>query len=85
MKHQIDWVDRETLAYRSNDLSVLVWVDFTAGLFSRGRVIHTDSISHWVDAESNVVRAVTGPEREEIIGAIQQHYQQENHPYTLEP
>jgi hypothetical protein len=85
MKHRVDWVDRETLAYRAENLSVLVWVDFAPGFFSRGRVIHTNSINQWVDAESKAVRTVTQQERNEIIVAIQQHYQLENRPCTLEP
>ena len=85
VKHRVDWVDRETLAYRAGNLSVRVWVDFAPGFFSRGRVIHTNSINQWVDAEANAVRTVTKQERNEIIGAIQQHYQLQNRPCTLEP
>ena len=74
----------ETLAFRSNGLSVLVWVDFEPGFFDRGRVIHADSISQWVDGQSNVVRPVTGPEREAIISAVQQYYAQEGRTCRLE-
>lgn len=80
MQYRIDWVDRETLAYRAEGLSVLVWVDYEEGLLSRGRVIHTDSIQHWLDADSKVVRTVTEDERGSIIAAIQKHYAEEGRP-----
>lgn len=83
-EYRIEWIDRETLAFRSNGLSVLVWVDFEPGFFDRGRVIHADSIGQWVDAESNVVRPVTEPERDAIISAVQLHYAQEGRPCRLE-
>lgn len=80
MQYRIDWVDRETLAYRTEGFSVLVWVDYEEGLFSRGRVIHPDSIQHWLDADSKVTRAVTEDEREAIIAAILKHYAGEKRP-----
>lgn len=85
MQYRIDWVDRETLAYRAEGLSVLVWVDYEEGLLSRGRVIHTDSIQHWLDADSKVVRAVTEDERGSIIAAIQKHYAEEGRPSRSMP
>jgi hypothetical protein len=85
VKYRIDWIDRETLAYRAGELSVFVWVDFEPSIFSRGRVLHTDSINQWIDAEFNGVRTVTQQERDEIIGAIRQYYQLEGRPCTLEP
>ena len=84
MDYRIDWIDRETLAYRSSGLTVLVWVDFESGVFSRGRVIHTDSIQRWVDSGSNEVRPVTAAERDTIISAVQLHYAQERRPCRLE-
>ena len=84
MDYQIDWIDRETLAFRSNGLAVLVWVDFEAGFFARGRIVHTDSIKQWVDADSSAVRSVTAMERDSIISAIQRHYAQEGRPCRLE-
>ena len=82
--YRIDWIDRETLAFRSSGLTVLVWVDFEPGLFSRGRVIHTDSIRQWVDSESNEVRTVTEIERDAIISAVQLHYANERQSCRLE-
>ena len=84
MDYRIDWIDRETLAYRSSGLTALVWVDFEPGLISRGRVIHTDSIKRWVDSGSNEVRPVTEAERDAIISAVQLHYAQERRPCRLE-
>lgn len=83
MQHRIDWVDRETLAYRSEELSVLVWGDFEEGILARGRVIHADSIQHWLDADGTSVRAVSDDERESIIEAIQKHYAEERRPCRL--
>ena len=84
MDYRIEWIDRETLAYRSSGLTVLVWVDFESGFFSRGRVIHTDSIKRWVDSGSNEVRPVTEAERDTIISAVQLHYAQERRLCRLE-
>lgn len=83
MQYRIDWVDRETLAYCTEGFSVLVWVDYEEGLFSRGRVIHADSIQHWLDADETSVRAVSDDERESIIEAIQKHYAEERRPCRL--
>ncbi|MGN6224306.1 hypothetical protein [Pseudoxanthomonas sp.] len=80
MQYRIDWVDRETLVYRTSALSVLVRVDYEESLFLGGRVIHADSIQQWQDAGSNEVRAVTEDEREAIIVAIQKHYAGEQRP-----
>jgi hypothetical protein len=85
MDYRIDWIDRDTIAYRSRGLTVFVWVDFERGLFSRGRVLHTDSIKWWVDSESNDVRAVTEIERDAILSAIQLHYARERRSCRLEP
>ena len=82
--YRIDLIDRETLAYRSIGYSVLVWVDFEEGFFSRGRVVHTDSIQWWVDSGLNNVRPVTEVERDAIISAVQLHYSQERRPCRLE-
>lgn len=84
MEYRIEWIDRETVACRSNGQVVLVWVDFEPEFLARGRVIHTDSISHWLDAESSVVRPVTETERGVIISAIQHHHAQEGRPCRLE-
>jgi hypothetical protein len=85
LQHQIEWVDRETVAYRSGGLSVLIWVDYEAGLLSRGRVIHSESIDQWVDTASVPVRPVSPSERESIIAAVQQYYAQDNRPCRVEP
>ena len=84
MDYRIDSIDRETVAYRSGGLTVLIWVDFEPGFFSRGRVIHTDSIERWLDSGSNEVRPVTEAERDTIISAVQLHYAQERRPCRLE-
>jgi len=80
MQYRIDWMDRETLVYRTSALSVLVWVDYEEGLFSGGRVIHADSSRQWLDTEFKLVRAVTQDEREAIVAAIQKHYAGEQRP-----
>ncbi len=85
MSVSIDWVDRETLAYRSDRLTVLVWVDFEAGFFSRGRVVHTDSIKEWVDDSNSVVRPVSAEERNAITAAIKSHYAYEGLACTVVP
>ena len=85
MSVSIDWVDRETLAYRSDGLSVLVWVDFEAGFFSRGRVVHKDSIKDWLDKGGSVVRPVSPEERDVIIAAVMAHYANEGRECTAVP
>ncbi|MFN3986275.1 MAG: hypothetical protein ACK4KV_12325 [Rhodocyclaceae bacterium] len=81
----IDWVDRETLAYRSDGLSVLVWVDFEAGFFSRGRVVHKESIKDWLDEIRSVVRPVSPEERDVILTAVIAHYANEGRACTVVP
>lgn len=85
MSVRIDWIDRETLAYRSDGLSVLVWVDFEAGFFSRGRVVHEDSIKDWLDEIGSVVRPVAPEERNLIIAAVMSHYAKEGRACTVVP
>jgi hypothetical protein len=83
-EYEIDWVDRETLAYRSAGLTVLVWVDLEVDLISRGRIFHTGSICEWLGSDSRPVRPVTSSEKREIISAIQSHYAKERRPCRLE-
>ena len=60
-------------------------VDYEEGFFSRGRVIHTESIQRWVDADSRIVRNVTEDEREFIAAAIHKHYSEEARPCRVAP
>ena len=83
--YRIDWVDRETLAFRSGRLTALIWVDFEPRFFSRGRILHTDSITQWVDSKSQYIREVTQAERDFIISAVQSHYARERRSCRLEP
>jgi hypothetical protein len=85
MSVSIDWVDRETLAYRSQGLTVLVWVDFDSGIFSRGRVVHTDSIKEWLDEGWSVVRPVSPKERDMVVAAVISHYAKEGRSWTVAP
>ena len=83
--YRIDWIDRETLAYRAGGLTALVWVDFETGLLSTGRVIHEDSVRDWLGQDLQPVRPVTSAERIAIMAAVQQHYSKEGRPCTVQP
>ena len=85
VSYQIDWIDRETLAYRAEGLTALVWVDFESGLLSKGRVIHEDSVRDWLGPDSQPVRPVSSAERSAIIAAVEQHYGKEGRPCTVQP
>jgi hypothetical protein len=69
------WIDRETYAYVVGGEKVLVWVDYEPGLFSRGRVIHSESIDSWVSSNGDAVRLVSEQERATIVEAISAHLQ----------
>ena len=83
--YRLDWIDRETLAYRSAGLTALVWVDFEPGLLSKGRVIHEESVRDWLGPDWQPVRPVTSVERHAIVAAVEQHYEQEGRPCTVQP
>jgi hypothetical protein len=73
MPGTVVWIDRETFAYSLGNEKVLVWVDYEPGLFSKDRVIHSESVRHWVSTAGNVIRDVTEAERTAIVQAVADH------------
>lgn len=84
MLASIEWIDRETYAYVVGDEQVLVWVDYERGFFSKGRIIHEDSIQSWVSKDGTAIRVVTEEERTVISSAIVEHLQDKNHSCRME-
>lgn len=70
----IEWVDKETLRYTENGFSVLVWVDYEPGFFSRGRIIKSSSIVKWDEKPDNGSDLIEPWQKQKIIGEIQKYY-----------
>jgi hypothetical protein len=80
----IQWVDKESLAYKENGFEVTVWVDFEPGFFSRGRILKLSSLgswSKWPDTGSNVIGR---EKRDEIIEKVKKYYSAQNKPLRTE-
>lgn len=80
----IEWVDRETFAYIAGNEKVLVWVDYEPGFFSRGRIIHKDSIKSWVSGGGTELRPVSEPEKALVISAIIESLRLKKRPCRVE-
>jgi hypothetical protein len=71
---QIEWVDKETLRYSENGYSVLIWVDFEAGLFKSGRVIKLSSLSNWQTRPKDKSDIIDELKKNEIVEKIKHYY-----------
>lgn len=80
----IEWVDKETLRYSRNGFSVLVWIDFEPGIFSRGRIIKASSIVKWDARPDNSSDVIDTRERRGIIDEIQKYYNSQNEKCRVE-
>jgi hypothetical protein len=78
----VAWVDRETLKYSDGSHSVLVWVDFEPGFFSKGRIIKASSIQEWESAGDGV--KITEDKKTEIINKVTKYYEQNKIQYRIE-
>jgi len=80
----IEWINREGLRYIENDFSVLIWVDFASGFFSKERIIKLSSIKYWNSKPSGCSDVISNDKKKEIISKVQQYYQSQNRECYIE-
>ena len=81
---KVEWVDRETLRYSEDPKSVLIWVDFEPGFFSRGRIIKASSIQQWESVDTQEASTITNEKRTDIIEKIKKYYKRFRKPCRVE-
>jgi hypothetical protein len=80
----IEWVDKETLRYSDGSHTVMVWVDFEPGFFSKGRIIKASSILKWDSCPSNEPAEISDETRSQIIGKVTDYYKRHKVPCRIE-
>lgn len=80
----IEWVDRETLKYSEGSRSVLIWVDFEPGVFSRGRIIKTSSITSWSDKTNDDNESIDDDKKQDILNKVKDYYEEQKIKYRIE-
>lgn len=72
------WQDRESVKYEEQGRAVLVWMDYEAGFFSRGRVLKECSLKTWLETNE----PISAGKKAEIIAKIRQYFG--NRPVRIE-
>jgi hypothetical protein len=80
----IEWVDRETLRYADEIHSALIWVDFSPGWFSRGRILKAASITRWESCPADRSKEISGEEKKQIFEKVQEYYKRQMVKCTIE-
>ena len=80
----IEWINREGLKYIENGFSVLIWVDFASGFFSKRRIIKLSSIKYWNNKPNGCSDVINKNKKKEIISKAQQYYQSQNRKCYIE-
>jgi hypothetical protein len=70
----LSWVDRETLKYEAGARHLLVWVDYEAGFFNRGRVIRVESLRLWTDSSGHQGSELSPSEKTEIVAKVKAYF-----------
>ncbi len=80
----VEWIDRETLRYRRNGFSALIWVDFEPGFFTNGRIIRSSSLKNWETVPPGRSIEISAEERQEIIDKIKLYFQSFHKKFRVE-
>lgn len=70
----IEWIDKETIRYTKNGVSVDIWTDFEKGFFKRGRVLKSESIVCWGNTPNECTTKISDLEKSELINAVNEYY-----------
>ena len=66
--------DRETIRYEEQGRATLVWIDYEAGFFSRGRIIKKIWLEYWHTFPTEAHEPISVEKKAEIIGKICQYF-----------
>ena len=79
----IEWVDRETLRYSEGEFSLLIWVDFGPGFFSRSRVLDVSRLKTWTTKPATTSPSLTDADRERVLRKVADYYRAHRTKLTL--
>ena len=69
------WKDRESVRYEEKDgRAVIVWVDYDAGFFNRGRIIKENSLEYWHTSPFETNEPISAEKKSEIIAKLRQYF-----------
>lgn len=74
----IEWVDKESLRYRKERCSALIWVDFEPGFFRRGRIVKASSLAGWESPTPGCSEPMDARTKQEILRKVLEYYRLQN-------
>ena len=70
----VECINKEGYQYSEGPRSLLVWVDFAAGWFNRGRVIKLSSLRQWDKVPTGEERSISVTKRQEIVEKLRIYF-----------
>jgi len=80
----VERVNKKTVRYADGELSALIWVDYEAGLFKRGRILKASSIEKWENRPDSFFEQIDEYHKKKIIEAVLQYFESKKRSCRLE-